>query len=166
MSRNSVREPDTLTSQFFIKTDTAPTTAFSGGHKSDDSLTVSIAILTAAYAVCQPVSLPGTASPSLGVSRTLENGLPIERAMAVDETASALEFLREMRSCTRFVGDVHGVETGMSSSRFDLRKRGITVVDDNKLDDRLPYLQCKAPGTPKLIIAPNLLDFSTCVQVR
>ena len=49
--------------------------------------------------------------------------------MAVDETARALEFLRDARSCTSCTGGV-GVRAGLSLGRFDLPKMGIIEVDD------------------------------------
>ena len=49
--------------------------------------------------------------------------------MAVEETASALEFLRDTRFCTSSTGGV-GSEAEMSVDCFDLRKRGIAKVDD------------------------------------
>jgi hypothetical protein len=105
-----------------------PTTAFSGRNKSDDSLVVSMAILAVAYAVCQPVSLPRTAAPLLDMSWTLWNREPIERVMAVDEAATVLRSLRDVRFCTSSVGDV-GVEAEISVGGFDLRKRGIMRMD-------------------------------------
>lgn len=90
---------------------------------------VSMAILTATYAVCQPISLPRTVAQSLDVSRGSENAEPTQRAMAVDVAASALEFLLDMRSCIRSTGGV-GVETVIFAACFDLRKRGMTMVVD------------------------------------
>lgn len=80
-----------LTSKFFNKTYMAPTTAFNGRNKSDDSLMVSTAILTAAYAVCQFVSLPRTVAPSLDVSRIPWGGDPMGGVMAVDKAAGLVE---------------------------------------------------------------------------
>jgi len=71
----------------------APTTAFSGRNISEDSLAISTAILAAPYATCQAVSLPLIVAPSLDVPQASWNGEPMERAIAVEETASALEFL-------------------------------------------------------------------------
>ena len=48
--------------------------------------------------------------------------------MALDERASALESLRDVRFCTSSAGDA-GVGTGISSDRFDLPKRGMAKVD-------------------------------------
>jgi len=111
----------------------APTTAFKGRNISEDSLRVSMATLTAAYAVCQPVSLPRKPAPSPSVSwvSVLENAELIERAIAVDEAASALESPRgsEVRFCTNSVGDV-GVVTEISAGLSNLRMRGITKVGD------------------------------------
>jgi len=55
--------------------------------------------------------------------------VPMERAMAVDETARALEFLRDARFCTSSTGGV-GSETEISLGCFDLPKMGIMEVDD------------------------------------
>ena len=96
---------------------------------SDDSLTVSTAILIASYAVCQPVSLPQIVAPLLGASRVSENAEPMERAIAADVAASAMEFLCEVRSCTRSAGEV-GVETESSVGCLDLRERRMVKVDD------------------------------------
>ena len=49
--------------------------------------------------------------------------------MAVDETARALAFLRDARSCTSRTGGV-GIRAGVSLGRFDLPKTGIIEVDD------------------------------------
>jgi hypothetical protein len=72
--------------------------------------------------------LPWTAAPSLDVSRVSSNVEPMGRATAVDEAVTVLDSLRGVRFCTRSARDV-GVETGISSGNFDLRKRGITEVD-------------------------------------
>ena len=49
--------------------------------------------------------------------------------MAVDETARALEFLRDARSCTSSTGGVR-VGAGVSLGRFDLLRMGIIEMDD------------------------------------
>jgi len=49
--------------------------------------------------------------------------------MAVDETARALEFLRDVRFCASSTGGV-GSETEISLGRLDLPKMGIMKVDD------------------------------------
>jgi hypothetical protein len=86
---------------------------------------ISTAILTASYAVCQPESVPRTVAPSLGVPRVPLNAELTERAMEVDETASALGSRRDASCCISSVG----VESGISADNFDLRKRGIARVD-------------------------------------
>jgi len=91
MSTHSVRRWGLLTSQFFIKAETAPTTAFNGRNMSEDSLVTSTAILTAAYAVRQPESLSLSAEPSLDISRVLTKPEVMERAMADDVAAIAVE---------------------------------------------------------------------------
>ena len=49
--------------------------------------------------------------------------------MAVDETARALEFLRDARSCASCTGGV-GVRAGASLGCFDLPKMDIMEADD------------------------------------
>ena len=49
--------------------------------------------------------------------------------MAVDETASVLEFLLDVRFRTNSGGGV-GVETEVSAGGFDLRNRGMMGVGD------------------------------------
>ena len=56
-------------------------------------MAISTAILAAPYDVCQAVSLAGTTPLSLGASWASENPELMERAIAVDEAASALGFL-------------------------------------------------------------------------
>ena len=106
----------------------APATAFSGRNISEDSLATSTAILAAAYAVCQAVSFPPTAVPSLDGLRVLLNGEAEEWAVEVDEVANTMELPRGVTFCTGSVGGV-GVEP---AGRFDLRKRGMSKVDDQK----------------------------------
>lgn len=107
----------------------APATVLSGRNISEESFAISIVILATPYAVCQPVSL-SRSTALLDVERLSWNGeLAMERAMAVEETASALESLRDARSCTSSAGGV-GVETEIGARPFDLRKRGITEVDE------------------------------------
>lgn len=55
----------------------------------------------------------------------------MEKAIAADEPASALESPRgrDLKCCTNSEGGV-GVETEISKGRFDLRKRGITKVNE------------------------------------
>ena len=53
----------------------------------------------------------------------------MERVIAAEVAASAMEFFCEVRSCTRFAGGV-GVKTKSSVGRSDLRKRGIAKVDE------------------------------------
>lgn len=52
----------------------------------------------------------------------------MERAIAVDETASALGFLRDVRLCTSSSGG-EGVETEISTGGFDLRNLDMKVGD-------------------------------------
>ena len=80
-----------LTSEFCIKTEMAPTTALRGRNISEDSLAISTAILAAAYAVCQPESLPWLVPSSADVPRGLLNGEPMENAMEADERARTLD---------------------------------------------------------------------------
>ena len=49
--------------------------------------------------------------------------------MAADETARALEFLRDVRFCISSAGDV-GVETERSAGCFNLRRRVMVKVGD------------------------------------
>jgi len=53
----------------------------------------------------------------------------MERAIAVDEMARALEFLRDARSCASCTGGV-GVGAGVSLGRFDVPKMGMMEVGD------------------------------------
>ena len=108
--------------------DTAPTTALSGRHKSEDSLAISTAILATLYTVCHSVSPPSTVAPSLDASRILENAEPMERAIAVDEATSALGSLRDMNFGTRSAGD-----GGVVAGDFDLRKPGIVMRAGGKI---------------------------------
>ena len=78
-----------LTSWFFRRTESAPTTALSGKNISEDALAISTAILAAPYAIVQHDSLDDPGS-SDGVSVGLQDGEAIARAMALEEAPSAL----------------------------------------------------------------------------
>ena len=108
----------------------APTTAFNGGHKSEDSLAISTAILATPYAVCQSVPLSWTVVPE--ISPIVENGEPMERAIAVDEAASVLGSLRAVNFCSRSAGD-----GGVVACGFDLRKLGIAMRADGKISSMI-----------------------------
>lgn len=88
-----------------------------------------MAILAALYAVCQPVFLPRTVVPPLDVLWVSWGVEPTERAMVVDEATSVSGFLRDAMFGTSSTGGV-GAGAEVSVGRFDLRKRGITKVDD------------------------------------
>ena len=62
-----------------------------------------------------------------GVPRVSENAEPTERAMAVDETISALESLLNVKFCISSAGD-----GGVIVDGFVLRKRGIVMRADDK----------------------------------
>ena len=95
-------------------------------------MAISTAILAAPYAVCQTVSLPRTATPSPDSSRTLENAELVERAITVDEAASALGFLRDVYFCTSSAGD-----GGCAGGDINLRKLGIAMgMDGNGWQDQ------------------------------
>ena len=112
------------TSWFFVRTERAPTTALSGKNISEDAFATSTAILAIPYAVRQPDSLEDPGSLSMGskalsaVSMGLQNGEAIDRAMALDEAASALLSLARgwnvASSCFMYsaIGDV-GVDGGL-----------------------------------------------------
>ena len=86
-----------------------------------------MAILAALYAVCQTVSVPWTSAPSLDSPGTSENAELVERAIAVDEAASALGFLRDVYFRTSSAGD-----GGRVGGDINLRKLGIAMrTDDN-----------------------------------
>ena len=128
MRRCSIHEQGTLTSQCFIKTDKAPMTALSAGHKSEVSLAISTAILAAPYTACQPSSLPRTVAPSLDVSLVLETAEPMERATAVDEATSDLGPFLDFNFCTSAGDRGFVVVVG-----FGLRKRDIMMRADRKI---------------------------------
>ena len=79
----------------------------------------------------------------------------MERAIAVDEMASALEFLRDVRLCTSSVGGV-GVETDMSAGGFDLRNRGNMMEAGGQINSVWPCLVAMILGnvTTALGVAP------------
>jgi hypothetical protein len=104
----------------------APNTAFRGGNISEDSLATSTAILAAAYAVCQPESLP---RPSTDMPRVLLDEEPMERAMEADERASVLDFLLDASFRTKFSGNV-GAEAEISPDDLDPRRR--RIVNEGK----------------------------------
>jgi len=108
----------------FIKTDMAPTTAFRGRSISEDSLAVSTAILAAPYTAFQAESPPGMTPPSVDASWISENAELMERAMAIDEAASASGFLLDVRLGTRSAGV--GVET---AGLFDLRRKDMAKME-------------------------------------
>jgi hypothetical protein len=123
---------------------------------------ISTAILTAAYAVRQPVpvSPPRTVAPSPDVTW---NGEPTERAMVVDEAASVLESLRgrDVRFCTNSAGGV-GVETEVSAAGFDLRRRCIAKAG-GKINPRIgltPWMIGSVTTAPGIVLgfglAPSL----------
>jgi len=72
-----------------MRTTSAPTTALSGKHISEDSPAISTAILAAPYAVLQPDSLDDPGSP-IPISERSKDGEPMDKAIELDETASAL----------------------------------------------------------------------------
>ena len=97
----------------------APTTAFSGRHRSEDSLVISTAILTAAYVVFRTAPVPRTVVPSLDVPRVSLDAEPMERAIPADKVASAPGSL----FFTSSFGDVEiEVEAGLSDGALDLRR--------------------------------------------
>ena len=67
-------------------------TALSGGSRSEESFAISTAILAAPYTAFQTDSLDDPGSLSVA-SVGSQDGEAIERAMALDEAASALESL-------------------------------------------------------------------------
>ena len=71
-----------------MRTASAPTTALSGKNISEDSFTISTAILAAPYAVLQPDSLddPGSSNP---VFERSQDGEPIGELIEVGGGASA-----------------------------------------------------------------------------
>jgi hypothetical protein len=74
----------------------------------------------------------------------------MERAMAVDDAASALKSLRDVRSCTEGVG----IESGVSVSSFGLRRRRIARADsriNSDLNDELEIAEYPLwlPGSPR-----------------
>jgi len=121
MRRGSVREHETLTSQFFIKADIAPTTALSGGHGSEDSLAISTAILNAAYAVFPVSPIPRTVALSLDVSRASLKAELMERAIADDVAPSVVRSFRDV-SCRTSSAEGAGVGARVSPDGLDLRK--------------------------------------------
>ena len=97
---------------------------------------MSTAILAAPYAVCQTVAHLWTAALSLGSSRTLENAELMERAIAADEAARALGFLRDVNLCTSSAGD-----GGRVGGDIKLRNLGIAMrTDDNGWQDQFDDL--------------------------
>jgi len=134
----------------------APATAFNGRNISEDFSATSMAILTAAYAVLQPVSFPLPVGSSLdGPSRASLKAELIERAIAVDVATSAFGSLRPTRFRTSSARDA-GFEAEISGSDFDLRRKRIAKVDDEinpipedtgSLNMRLIGNTAKAPGT-------------------
>ena len=69
-----------------MRTERAPTTAFSGRNISEVSLAISTAILAAPYAVLQPDSLDEPGSLPKGS----QDGEQIDNATALDEATSVL----------------------------------------------------------------------------
>jgi len=83
-------------------------TALSGGNISEDSPAISMAILTAPYAVLQPVSFDDSGSLSAASERSQE-GEAIDNAIALDEAASTLRSLTWIVASSFFIystGDV------------------------------------------------------------
>src|SRR5882762_8874187 len=72
-----------------MRTDSAAVTALTGGNISEDSLAISTAILADPYAALHPDSLDDSAS-LIPVSVGSKDGETIDKAMALDEAASAL----------------------------------------------------------------------------
>lgn len=73
------------------------------------------------------MSLPRTVAPSLGASPVSRDGEPIERAIAVEEATSDLDFLLDVNFCTS------AGEGGIVVSDFGLRKRGIVMKADGRI---------------------------------
>lgn len=105
-------------------------TALTGGNISDDSLAISTAILAAPYAVLQPDSLDDSGS-FIAVSAGSEVGDAIDRAMALEEAASALRpFARGWNaasSCFRYstiddIGVSGGLFVGVADGEDIFRK--------------------------------------------
>lgn len=103
-----------------MRTARAPTTALRGGSISEDPLATSMAILAAPYAAFQRDSFDDPAS-SERVSKGFHDGEQIDKAMELDETASALgspAFKVEWVRATSFmnlIGDVGGLLVGVTS---------------------------------------------------
>lgn len=105
-------------------------TAFSGGSISEESFAISTAILAAPYAALQTDSLEDP-SPSSVVSMEIHDGEAMDRAMALDEAASALRSLARGRnvasSCFMYsamggVGVDGGVFVGVADGEVLFRK--------------------------------------------
>ena len=146
MRRYSSREQDRLTSKFFIRTDITPTTALSGRNISEDSLASSTATLAAQYVVCQLASLSRTVVSSLGVLWVSENAELMERAIAVDEAASALGPFLDANSCSSSAGD-EGVVAGNLGSR----KRDMVVRAEGEINSILGLTTGMIGGATKAL---------------
>ena len=85
-----------------MRTASAPTTALSGKNISEDSLAISTAILAAPYAVLQPDSSDDSGS-SLPMSEGSQDEGPIDKAIELDEAASAPGFLSLERAVRTFL---------------------------------------------------------------
>jgi hypothetical protein len=72
-----------------MRTARAPATALRGNSTSEDSLATSMAILAAPYAAFQHDSFDDSAA-SEPASEEFKNGEAIDKAIELDETASAL----------------------------------------------------------------------------
>ena len=92
-------------------------------------MAISTAILAAPYAVCQPVFLSRAIAASLDASPVSWNAEPMERAIAVDEAASALSSLLGMSFCASSAGD-----GGSVACVFDLPKPGIVSRVDDEIN--------------------------------
>ena len=73
-----------------MRNETAPVTALSGGKTSEDSLTASMAILAAPYAVLQADSLDELDSSEGARSVGSQPGEAMDNAIALDEATRAL----------------------------------------------------------------------------
>ena len=78
----------------------------------------------------------------------MENAELTERAIAVDEAASAFGSLRDANFCTKSAGDV-----GVVACDFVLRKLGIAVRADGKINSMIG-LDTRAIGN--VVTAPRI----------
>ena len=73
-----------------MRNEIAPATALSGGNTSEDSLTASMAIFAASYAVLQADSLDELDSSEGAKSVGSQPGDAMDKAIALDEATRAL----------------------------------------------------------------------------